>query len=156
MGFTLIECLATLFCIAVLAALALGSNMAWLSHQQTTIIIDKLVHDLKFARQQAILRQSIVTVCPTIDLEHCGSAEAWPLGYLVFVDPTGKGVFTAGTTDKLQSATLMGAGKLSNSRNYVQFDSNGFARATNSTFIYSLNEHIQKVIINLQGRIRVE
>jgi type IV fimbrial biogenesis protein FimT len=155
MGYTLIECLITLFCIAVLATLAMASNTAWLNHHQSSLTIDKLVHDLKFAREQAILRHSIVSVCPSIDQNTCSSATAWPLGYLVFVDPTGKAIFN-GSHEKLIGATLMGSGTLSNSRQYVQFDANGFTRGSNSTFNYALNETIQKIIINLQGRIRVE
>lgn len=155
-GFSFAECLATLAVIAVLTIIAASYGGKWLSKQQSARAVEQLVQDLQFARQQAIIRKTVVTLCPTTvePLQCSKSPEDWQT-YTAFVDPQKSAAITD-DTEILLTTKMLDHGALSNSRNYIQFDANGFSHATNSTFIYRERENEYRVIINLTGRIRVE
>ncbi|MFI4954832.1 MAG: GspH/FimT family pseudopilin [Gammaproteobacteria bacterium] len=144
-GFSLIECIATLLCIAIIGLIALSTNTMWLQKQRSQTFIAQLVHDLQFARQQAILRNTLISLCPTHNFITCMDNNDWTQGYLIYTQHDERLIIR-----KQQTGTL------TNSRTLVQFAPDGFSHSTNSTFIYTLGEIEHRVIINLQGRIRVE
>jgi type IV fimbrial biogenesis protein FimT len=154
-GFTLIECLIILALIAILASIAMLSGGSWFNQQHSHTVIDQLVHELQFARQQAILRKTLVTFCPTEDFQQCADNVAWKKGYLIFIDPAGKAT-TDANSEVLNITRLTSTGLLTNTRDYIQFTADGFTRSTNSTFTYTADNKEYRIIINLQGRIRVE
>jgi type IV fimbrial biogenesis protein FimT len=144
-GFSLLECIITLIFIALLALIAFGSNNAWLQKQLSYTFTDQLVHDLQFSRQQAILRGALITLCPTLDFALCADTTDWSHGYLIHTH-----------NDEVLITRENTRGTLTNSRKQIQFAPTGFSHSTNSTFIYTLGEIERRIIINLQGRIRVE
>ena len=143
-GFSLLECLVALIFVAIVALAAVGSHTFGLHQYLTNSYIDQLVHDLAFARQQAILRRTLVSLCPTLNFSECADSNDWTAGYLVYAQAD------------LLLIRKNSQGILSNSRKLIEFAPNGFSHSTNSTFTYTLGEIERHVIINLQGRIRVE
>lgn len=144
-GFSLMECMTALLCLTLMVLIAVGTNTAWLQQQRSQAFITQLVHDLQFARQQAILRKTVVHICPTDNFIQCAESSAWQQGYLIYL-----------TMDEPLLVRKVPRGTLHNSRHQLQFGPEGFTQGTNSTFTYLLGDTEQRVIINLQGRIRVE
>jgi type IV fimbrial biogenesis protein FimT len=153
-GFTIVEALTLLGCIALLTTLVIGSNRSWFIQQNSNSTIDQLVRDLHFARQQAIIRKTIITLCPTFNGESCIATPDWSSGYLIFVDPQGKRQYD--NPSALLVNRTISRGILTNSRDHIQFAATGFTRSHNSTFLYLLENVERRVIISLQGRIRIE
>ncbi|MBN2689547.1 MAG: prepilin-type N-terminal cleavage/methylation domain-containing protein [Gammaproteobacteria bacterium] len=127
-GFTILELLIT---ILISALLLLAAIPSWkhLIHKNTALtIVANCVHNLKYARTKAILLDRKVR----FDLQHA----------TISVSQTGK---------LLRKITTSGL----SAKNYVEFTPlGGVTRAT--TIYYNANGFIQKIIINLNGRIRVE
>ncbi len=144
-GFSLIECIALLFCLSIMALLTMSSYSHLFSQYRSQSFIAQLVHDLEFARQQAILRQTVVHLCPIYNEFACQQTQDWSAGYLIYT-----------TAAEHLLVRVPSAGSLTNSRFDLRFGPDGFSQGTNSTFIHTLGEIERRVIINLQGRIRVE
>lgn len=143
-GFTLLDSLFTLALLALMAMLGIGSLNQSLSQHKAHTVIQQLVSDLEFARQQALLLNTSVKICPSKKGENCNSLDDWKTGYLI-VGQKNWIHRQMNTKDTLE-----------NSREYIEFSPKGTSENTNSTFIYTTPYRQHKVIINRQGRIRVE
>ncbi len=136
-GFTLLEGLIVLIILGLGTLITLGNISPLQQHYDGDIMVNKLVRDLHFARQQAIMRQTPIRVLPT--------EGQWSDGYQVVIKETGESLST-----HINKTTLK------NSRHYIEFAATGFAEGSNSTFIYTNTYEERKIIINRQGRVRVE
>lgn len=89
-GFGLIELIVTISIVAILMALALPNFQGTLNSNRTTSQANDLIGAFNLARNEAISRNRVVTVCaadtrsgtPT----DCGAATGWNLGWMVYVD----------------------------------------------------------------------
>ena len=143
-GFTLVECLIILAFLGILLSSAIGSLTHLYQAYEAEAIVDSLVQDLQFARQQALSQHTSIVLCPSSNEQTCNETE-WDKGYIILEN-----------TQKIFSRKINAKGKLSNSRSFINFDAEGRAEVSNSTFIYITSYKTYKVIINRQGRIRVE
>jgi type IV fimbrial biogenesis protein FimT len=85
-GVTLIEMLATLAVVAILAGLAAPSFHNLALNSQRTATVNNFFHALFLARSEAILRGQVVTVCKSADGSTCLTSGEWTSGWIVFVN----------------------------------------------------------------------
>jgi len=109
-GFTLVETLAVVALMAVIAVLATPSFVAWHVRDQVDARARALASTLAFARSEALRRGSRVIVCRIDSARRClsngqpcanGVAD-WSCGWAVFAD-------RAGTLSLLRSQSLLAA-----------------------------------------------
>lgn len=136
-GFTLLEGLIVLIILGLSTLITLGNISPLQQHYDGDIMVNKLVRDLHFARQQAVIRKTPIRVLP--------AEGQWSDGYQVLIKETGESL-----SININKSTLK------NSRPYIEFAATGFAEGSNSTFIYTNTYEERKIIINRQGRVRVE
>lgn len=85
-GFTLIEIMVVVALIAILASLAVPSWTQLLVRNAVRASINDFSLSLQFARSQAVLLNSPVTVCPSNDGANC-TASDYAAGWIVRVGP---------------------------------------------------------------------
>ena len=110
-GFTLVEMLATLSVLVIMATLAAASMSSTLSNNRTYATQDEFVAYLALARSEAVRRGMPVVVAASAPI----TGNAFGGGWTVFVDANGSGSFETGeallrTHDALPSNILIGDG----------------------------------------------
>ncbi|MGQ3057369.1 MAG: GspH/FimT family pseudopilin [Nevskia sp.] len=97
-GFTLLELMVALIVVSILLVVGLPSFSATVRQNCTVTTANTLLTVLTAARSEALKRDRTVTVCLSVDGEHCasGSAGSWDQGYLMFLDSDGDHTY-AGT-----------------------------------------------------------
>ncbi|MDH4258983.1 MAG: GspH/FimT family pseudopilin [Gammaproteobacteria bacterium] len=82
-GYTLLELLAALALVAVLATLAYPGFGAWLLDSRRDAIVTTAMHAVQAARQFAATRGESTELCGTIDALRCSGGDDWSRGLLV-------------------------------------------------------------------------
>jgi len=82
-GIGLLEVMVVLFLTAVLLVLAVPSFKSLFQRNQTKTELSQLQQALQFARSQAILQQTAVTVCPSEDSHQCSERANWAAEKLI-------------------------------------------------------------------------
>ncbi|HYM86760.1 MAG TPA: GspH/FimT family pseudopilin [Pseudoxanthomonas sp.] len=93
-GFTLIELLVTISVVAIMLALALPSFQSSIRSNRVATTTNELLASLALARSEGIKSTRGGGVCASADGATCGAD--WNLGWMVWTDPDGDGVFDAG------------------------------------------------------------
>lgn len=159
-GMSLMEVVITVTMVALLIAIGLPLS-AYYYHQtkaQTTII--KLQNHLQLARNEAIKRHTVVTVCHSADQFHCGGS--WNDSLLVFVDSNGNHRLDNNETI-IQVIQASNGGQLQwrgfGSQDYIEFTPYGLNNQQNGTLVYcSGSKQIMQargIIISKTGRTRL-
>jgi type IV fimbrial biogenesis protein FimT len=119
-GTTLVELLAALAIVAVLATMAAPSFQTLYWDGRRTAAVNGFLHTVFLARSEAIKRARIVSVCPSSDAEHCGPGADWSTGWIVFENQDGDepAVRAAGEPLIFTSAGWPGVSITSNRRAY--------------------------------------
>jgi type IV fimbrial biogenesis protein FimT len=85
-GFTLIE---SMVCLAIIAGL-IGGGVPYFREITLNAArareVNQLVQAIYYARSEAIKRNGVVSLCPSLDGSTCTTATAWQTGWLVFVN----------------------------------------------------------------------
>jgi prepilin-type N-terminal cleavage/methylation domain-containing protein len=86
-GFTLLELILTLLISSLLFLFCNHANklLTALSNESDA---HRFLNNLTFARYAAIKANQLVTVCPTLDQQHC--SDDWSKGYMIFHQPIHK------------------------------------------------------------------
>lgn len=84
-GFTLLELMAVLAIVSILAGLAIPGMQTLISNGKLTAKHNALADAIQLARSEAILRGSPVRLCPSEDGENCGGslADGWVVQEMV-------------------------------------------------------------------------
>jgi type IV fimbrial biogenesis protein FimT len=90
-GFTLFELMVGLSIMGILVSLAVPSFQEYGRNSRVLATQNDLVTAFNYARSEAIRRSMTVTVCATTTFTSCGTAAAWPSGWLAFADTNGNG-----------------------------------------------------------------
>jgi type IV fimbrial biogenesis protein FimT len=86
-GTTLVELLATLTIVAILATVAVPSFHTFHLNSQRATVVNGFLHSLFLARSEAIKRTQIVSVCRSTDGRSCDPrAGDWTRGWIVFAN----------------------------------------------------------------------
>lgn len=88
-GFSLFELLVVLTLVAIMIDLVCPSWRHLFNGASSQALLEQLSQTLNFARQEAGLRQTLITVCGSRDQETCSTS--WENGFLVFIDPKQEG-----------------------------------------------------------------
>ncbi len=87
-GFTLIELMVVLILVAILLGVSGPSFQNSLQRNRQQSAFNDVVTAMAFARAEAVVRNDIVAICPTVDTTSCSGAN-WETGWLIFVDNGG-------------------------------------------------------------------
>jgi type IV fimbrial biogenesis protein FimT len=85
-GFTLVELLACLAVIVVLTAWGVPAFGALTRDAARTREVNQFIQGVYLARSEAIKRNGVVSLCPSLDASTCSPATSWHTGWLVFVN----------------------------------------------------------------------
>ena len=85
-GLTVVELLIIIAAIAVVVAISVPGSTVVLEHYRLKATSSDLVNGLNLAKKEAILRGSMVKVCPSSNGRFCRSDGNWNHGWLVYSD----------------------------------------------------------------------
>jgi type IV fimbrial biogenesis protein FimT len=85
-GFTLVELLTCVAVAAVLLAWGVPTFGALARDSARTREVNQFVQAVYLARSEAIKRNAVVSLCPTLDGASCTPASGWHTGWFVFVN----------------------------------------------------------------------
>jgi len=128
-GVTLIELMVTLTVLIVLLTVGVSNLTTMVVRNKRTSEVNTMVGHLSFARAEAVLRATDITVCP-VDADDPGtcSSSDWADGYAVVDEDAGEALRYQTPADSI--AITYGA------RTKVTFDDAGSANGTNGTFTF--------------------
>ncbi len=101
-GFTVIELIVAVAIVAIFAGLALPPMGDLIARNQVATEVNRLVSDLQLARNSAVTRGSVVTMCRSGDQVGCltsSSANQFDAGWMTYASPDARTPFVA--TDAL-------------------------------------------------------
>lgn len=159
-GFTILEALATLAVVAVLAALSLPAMTQFQRDWRSTAAINTMTAVIHHARSLAITSGSVVTLCP--GSSRCLGRDEWHHGAVVFVDANANGRIDGAERVERAVPGLEDGARLYwrafRRRNYLQFTPSGYTAWQNGTFLYcppdGAPQLARMIILNAAGRVR--
>ncbi|WP_439136043.1 GspH/FimT family pseudopilin [Pseudomaricurvus sp.] len=96
-GFTLIELIVVMAIAAILLLVAVPSYQNMIEKNNVESAQEALARSIALARQEAISRNTTVSVCRSADGASCAAAGEWNQGWIVFLDNDSSG--TAGVVN---------------------------------------------------------
>lgn len=157
-GLTLVELMIVVAVLAILSALAVPSFSEMLRRQHISGQVNALFSMVYMARSEAIKRNTVVTVCKSLDGENCGGD--WSDGWLMFADPDADGERSASetsiTTGEIAENTSV-SWTAFGSDNYLRFSPQGLTLAQNGTFRVCDKQGVTKpraVVVSKTARVR--
>jgi type IV fimbrial biogenesis protein FimT len=125
-GFTLIELMVVLAIIVVVMGIAAPSFRSSTENLRLVSHTNALLNTFTFARSEAIMRGTPVTVCASQDGTSCVASYVWNTGWIVFPDPN---MNKTVTTILRRQPALSGTNSIqsSSSTSAVTFNGDGFA-----------------------------
>jgi type IV fimbrial biogenesis protein FimT len=159
-GVSLLELLTTMAIIAILCCVAIPSYNYIITENRADTAIVQLYRAIQLARSEAIKRNCMVVICPTVDGRQC--AKNWHDGYMIFADYNANGMIEAKDQIIKTFSAIKTHGTLDwrsfPRRNSLQFTSLGFTNYQNGTFYYYANSKnpalTRTLIISKTGRAR--
>lgn len=100
-GFSLIELMVTIFVASILVAVAVPSFTTTLQKYRLRTAAGNLQAAVQYARTEAVLRATYVSLCASADSATCSGASTYETGWLVYVHP----VATTKATDAYSATT---------------------------------------------------
>jgi type IV fimbrial biogenesis protein FimT len=158
-GLTLVELCTTLSIIAIATLSAVSYAPAIIQHHTSDYAIKEIAQAFRFARTEAIMGRSIVTVCPLNTSGKC--TNHWNNPISIFRDPDNSHSLTRNEVvirqvKQLHRGTLAAA---PSHRRYFQFATSGESRGTAGNITYCPKStdprFIRRLIVNFAGRIRL-
>lgn len=149
-GYSFIEILITLTIISLLLHLGCGAFGSLLDRYHSESVASSLFQHLQFARTEAIKRNRIVSLCPSLDFQYC--THDWTSQYMVFI---------AQENFPIRSENLLRTIKIPNSvritsTNQAIIKYNGDGRSlSRSTISISMQKIKEKIVIYDSGRARI-
>ena len=157
-GVTLIELVAGLAILAIVAGVALPGFSGLIERERVTTASNTLLTDIQYARSLAVTRGSPALLCPSTDGESCTGGSDWTNGWIVFVDDNDNRQRDPGE-DLLRVGQNLSGNGISSSigRPRIRFQPDGSASGSNATITLCDRdgENARAIIISNPGRARV-
>ncbi len=157
-GVSLVEMLATLAIVCIVAGLGLPAFRSTLERQRCHAAVNLLAATLAHARNTAITRGMSISVCPLREDGMCGGTIDWSGGWITYADPSherqprSQPAILAITPQPVHSSVSVTS---STGRLLVRFLKDGRSGGSNIRFRVCSDGRIQgEVIVNNLGRIR--
>ncbi|UPG96630.1 GspH/FimT family pseudopilin [Luteibacter aegosomatissinici] len=110
-GFTLLEMLVAIVIIAILVAIAVPSFRTTIQKHRLRSAADNLQAAVDYARAEAVLRATYVSLCASTDGATCSGTKTYETGWLVYAHPVATTTATdVYTTDSTKGMLLLRAG----------------------------------------------
>ncbi len=159
-GFTLIELMASLAIVTIIAGIGGPSLNRLLHRYRASAALNALTADLALARVAAISRGKAVTACPSRDATTCMDDGDWTEGWLVFVDANddrrlGAGEQILGTRQAPRNGDLWLYS--TDGRTALRYLPSGFSYGSNATITACVDgQTYGALVVNNAGRVRME
>ncbi|GAB1407099.1 Tfp pilus assembly protein FimT/FimU [Thermomonas brevis] len=88
-GFTLIELVATVAIVGIVAGVGAPSMAEFVERQRASAAVGSLMSHMALARMAAITHGRRTVLCPTQDGRHCEAGNDWSQGWMLFRDEDG-------------------------------------------------------------------
>lgn len=162
-GFTLVELMVSLSIAVPLMLIGTNNIKPLILKNKMTNHVNTFVSMQHLARQTAIFRQSLVTLCASEDGERCLSKIHWQKGMLIFTDNNGNRVIDNDDHIvhfyKTEVTNLEITWRAFQNKSYLQFNAIGWTENQNGTFRFCFNDESdifnRALIINRAGRLRL-
>jgi len=161
-GLTLIELITTLALVSLSLAILIPGWAGFADRSQITSISNQLLSHLRYARNAAVTRNRMISLCPSDDGESCSTDPfGWQRGYLVFEDPDGNRDRSPDEALLRVQDPLLTSMQLHSTagRPAIRFRPDGAAWSTNTSFSVCLGDDpamYRAVILLGTGRARVD
>ncbi|MGN6480474.1 GspH/FimT family pseudopilin [Luteibacter sp.] len=110
-GFSLLELMVALVIGAILVAIAVPSFRTTIQKHRLRSATDNLQASIDYARSEAVLRATYVSVCASADGATCSGTKTYETGWLVYAHPVATTAATdAYSTDTSKGMALLRAG----------------------------------------------
>jgi len=159
-GFTLIELMVTLVVFGMVIGVGVPKLLKFIDYHKSASSINSFIRVLRLGRLYSLENRRSYTVCA---LKNDLCSRSWQGEYTVFEDINHNAVLDDDETVVWNASDLSEYGEWTKKRDsqaYVRFDESGHAFSSATTFLYcpdsQLQEHARQVIINFQGRIRIQ
>lgn len=159
-GFTLIELLVVLTIAAILLLVAVPSYQGMIEKNNVESAQEGLARSIAFARQEAISRNTTVSICRSADGATCAASGEWNQGWIVFLDNDSSGAAGVVNTDdevlRVSQNIPVNYG-LQGSAAFVQFGNKGTVQLPAAgTPIFEVcspsNDHLRGIMLLRSGR----
>jgi len=85
-GYSLYELLITLGLVSVVLLLGMPTFGSLAADKKLRVEVDALFHAVHLARSESIVRRRVVSLCPSLDGQHCSGDYDWSNGWILFVN----------------------------------------------------------------------
>lgn len=159
LGLTLIELLVTLAISSIVLSYVLPEIKSLYKLNQNAIVINSLVSDFAYSRNESIKRLKDVVICKSTDGLKCNTKSSWQNGWIIFVDEINNDKQRSPEEPLLKVQQALGNNikitfKSFNSKNRIVYRPSGAADYSNGTFRFCLNEerYHKDLVLSRTGR----
>ena len=155
-GFTLLELLTVLSVIGILVVIAMPSFGSFAQSSQVGSAVHDLVSSFNYARNEAITRGTLVTVCKSSDAQTCDTSNTgWQQGWIIYyLNDSGAMQILRVYGPSSGPVTMEGNFHV---RNRVRYQASGFMPGvSNGTIIALSGDRQVNIIISTTGRVRTQ
>jgi type IV fimbrial biogenesis protein FimT len=157
-GTTLIELLVALAVLGMIVSFAIPSFATASLNAAQTAQVNLFVQAIYLARSEAIKRNDVVSLCPTLDGASCTPSSDWKSGWLVFVnDDHDSPASRDGAEALLRAYAAWDTGHISSNRSTLSFRAFGQSGVTATVVFCDRrgSSRAKAVIISQTGRPRI-
>lgn len=149
-GYTLIEILVTLSIISILSLSTVSFVRIFISKNEQSVEVRRLVGALQYTRMEAICRGEIVIFCGSSDFQKCDGN--WPGGQIVKVKNEVLRVFSSRQGGYWEWRSNLGKNQ------QLEFSSLGFTHGQQGSFYYHTfdQKRVYRIVVSYSGNIRIE
>jgi len=158
-GFTLLELIVTITILVIALSIGVPTLSQWIQRSKTSALQFSLLHSIHYARTQATLLQSTITLCPgTTECEN-----NWGESLIIYLDQDSNGIKDQNETLLKQIDTgLLGQyldWRSFRRTTYIQFNAQGITPALNGTLQFCpdspKNEFKFSITLARTGRVSI-
>ncbi len=160
-GFSLIELIAVLAILALTLLIGVPALGNAVEKQRLRSATVEFVSTIRMARQEAINRNTVVTICPSLDGRACLSNQ-WSSGWIVFT-----GTLTTMSNNAIPTSDILLVKQMTSSRvtiattntqlqKAITYKASGRSSRNGTLTISTSPDNEAKVVFNILGRPKVE